>query len=143
MSSIDRPAFFESVSLVDEVLDGAPGFAAMDFTTRDSYRARIELLSRRSGRSEIEVALDAVLLARSAAREGPAQEPPAPTAPSRAEEDPGYYLVAAGRRALERRLGFRIPWRIRLRRICRAVAIPGYLGGIGASPACCWPASFI
>ncbi len=132
MSSIDWPAFFESVSLVDEVLGGAPGFAAMDFTTRDSYRARIELLSRRSWRSETEVALEAVHMARGAAREGPAQETAGSTGPSRAEEDPGFYLMAAGRRALERRLGFRVPWSIRLRRICRAVAIPGYLGGIGA-----------
>src|SRR5439155_636618 len=56
MSSIGWPEFFESVSLVDDILRTAPGFAAMDFTTRDQYRARIELLSRGSGRSEIEVA---------------------------------------------------------------------------------------
>jgi cyclic beta-1,2-glucan synthetase len=51
MSSIDWPEFFESVSLVDEVLRTAPGFAAMDFTTRDEYRAGIELLSRGPGSS--------------------------------------------------------------------------------------------
>jgi len=131
MSSIDWPEFFESVSLVDEVLRTAPGFAAMDFTTRDEYRARIELLSRGSGRSEIEVAREAVLLARSAGREN-GQAETLPGVPERAEEDPGYYIVAGGRRAFERRLGFRVPLRIRLRRAYRAHAITGYLGGIAA-----------
>jgi cyclic beta-1,2-glucan glucanotransferase len=129
MSSIDWPEFFESVSLVDEVLRTAPGYAAMDFTTRDEYRARIELLSRGSGHAEIEVARDAVLLARSAGRES-GSAATVPGVPERAEEDPGYHLVAGGRRAFERRLGFRVPLRIRLRRAYRAHAITGYLGGI-------------
>src|SRR6185436_10437198 len=64
MSSIDWTVFFESVSPVDEVLRTAPGFAAMDFNTRDEYRARIERLSRRSPHSEIELAREAVSVAR-------------------------------------------------------------------------------
>jgi cyclic beta-1,2-glucan synthetase len=131
MSSIDWPDFFESVSLVDEALRTAPGFAAMDFTTRDEYRARIEMLSRGSGRPEIEVAREAVLLARSAGR-GNGHAGTVPGVPERAEEDPGYYIVAGGRRAFERRLGFRVPLRVRLRRIYRAHAMTGYLGGIAA-----------
>src|SRR5881296_3372 len=131
MSSIDWPEFFESVSLVDEVLRTAPGFAAMDFTTRNEYRARIELLSRRSGLSEIEVAREAVILALSAGQEN-RQAETLPGVPERAEEDAGYYIVAGGRRAFERRLGFRVPLRIRLRRAYRAHAIAGYLGAIAA-----------
>ena len=131
MSSIDWTEFFESVSLVDGVLRTAPGFAAMDFTTRNAYRSRIELLSRGSGHSEIEVAQEAVLLARSAGQEnGPAET--LPGVPERAEEDPGYHIVAGGRRAFEKRLGFRVPLRIRLRRAYRAHAIAGYLGAIAA-----------
>jgi cyclic beta-1,2-glucan synthetase len=118
MSSVDWTLFFESVSLVDEVLRTAPGFAAMDFPTRDRYRARIELLSRGSGRSEVDVAREAVLLARDAAGEE--------------RQDPGYYILAAGRREFERRLGFRVPLRIRLRRAYRAYAIAGYVGVIAA-----------
>ena len=139
MSSVDWREFFESVSLVDEVLRAAPGFAAMDFTTRDEYRARIELLSRRSARSETEVAREAVLMARGAALENGLTaaaarpgEPQLPGVPERAEEDPGYYIVAGGRRAFERRLGFRVPLRIRVRRAYRAQALTGYLGGIAA-----------
>jgi cyclic beta-1,2-glucan synthetase len=144
MSSIDWLEFFESVSLVDEVLRTAPAFPAMDFATRDEYRKQIELLSRGSGRSDVEVARKAVLLARSAAEEGrqaprhlaegcaSGNESRLPGVPERAEEDPGYSLVSKGRREFERRLGFRSPLRLRLLRLCRAHAIAVYLGGIAA-----------
>ena len=131
MSSIDWPDFFESVSQVDEILRTAPGFAAMDFATRDEYRAQIELLSRGSGRTEVEVARESILMARSAS-EGVGHEKPPPGVPGSAEEDPGFYLIAGGRGALERRLGFRVPLRTRIRRACRAQAMIGYLGGIAA-----------
>ena len=131
ISSIDWTEFFESVSLVDEILSTAPGFAAMDFRTRDAYRARIEVLSQRSQHSEIDVAREAVLLAQGAGA-GDGQAVLLPGVPERAEEDPGYYLLAGGRRAFEKRLGFRVPLRIRLRRAYRALALIGYLGGISA-----------
>jgi cyclic beta-1,2-glucan synthetase len=142
MSSIDWLAFFESVSLVDEALRAAPAFAGMDFATRDEYRKQIELLSRGSGRSEIEVAREAVMLARKAAQGGlvstsPGVEsdssgsaPRLPVVPEHAEEDPGYYLVSKGRSGFERQLGFRGPARLRLARACHAHGIGGYLGGI-------------
>jgi cyclic beta-1,2-glucan synthetase len=144
MSSIDWFEFFESVSLVDEVLRTAPPFPAMDFATRDEYRKQIELLSRGSGRSEIEVAREAVLLARKAAQgrlrstfpaagsDSTRSEPGPSGVPERAEEDPGYYLVSKGRKEFERQLGFRCPLRLRLQRAYRAHAIAGYLGGIAA-----------
>ncbi|UCC83715.1 MAG: hypothetical protein JSW46_01930, partial [Gemmatimonadota bacterium] len=140
MSSIDWLDFFESVSLVDEALEAAPGFAAMDFATRNEYRTQIELLARRSKRSELEVAWEVIALAHRAAQEarGPRQdgtEAPGGAAgltgvPERAEEDVGYYLISSGRRPFERLLGFRVPLRTRLRRAIRALATPGYLGGI-------------
>jgi hypothetical protein len=104
MSSIDWLEFFEDVSLADEVFRAAPGFAASDFATRDEYRAQIELLSRGSGRSEIELARESVLQAGNAARgnvqaavagvetDSRESEPDLPGVPPRAEEDPGYYL---------------------------------------------------
>jgi cyclic beta-1,2-glucan synthetase len=129
MSSVDWAAFFESVSLVDEVLRTAPGFAAMDFSTRNEYRARIERLSRGSGHSEVEVAREAVLLSRSARRKHDSAET-LPGVPGRPEEDPGYHILAGGRRAFEKRLGFRVPLRMRLRRSYRTHATTGYLGTI-------------
>jgi cyclic beta-1,2-glucan synthetase len=134
MSSIDWLEFFESVSLVDEALGAAPAFPAMDFATRDEYRHQIELLSRGSGRSEIEVAREAVLLARDAVQrsEAPGSDARCSAVPERAEEDPGYYLVSRGRRDFERRLGFHVPLRLRLQRACRTHAIAGYLGSTAA-----------
>jgi cyclic beta-1,2-glucan synthetase len=144
LSSIDWPGFFESVSLVDEVFRAVPGFAAMDFHTRDKYRAAVEELSRGSSKSELEVAREAVRLACEAAREPPGttsqtgptemeamrREDPSGlfAIPRRPEEDPGYHLVSRGRFAFERRLGFRVPWRVRIRRAWRAHATSGYFG---------------
>ena len=56
ISAFDWQEFFESVSLVDEVLRNDTHFADMDFATRDDYRHAIEDLSRGSKHSEIEVA---------------------------------------------------------------------------------------
>ena len=60
-SAFDWQVFFESVSLVDQVLSDESNFAAMDFATRDAYRHAIEDLSRgsrplrnRSGRTRRE-----------------------------------------------------------------------------------------
>jgi len=144
MSSIDWLEFFEDVSLVDEVLCTAPAFAAMDFSTRDDYRKQIEMLSRGSASSEIEVAREAVRLARDTAEENrqgrraetesdsPGGASKLSGIPERAEEDPGFFLVSKGRREFERRLGFRPSLRLRFLRAWRARAITAYLGGIAA-----------
>jgi cyclic beta-1,2-glucan synthetase len=148
MSSLDWTDFFEAISMVDEVLRTVPGFADMDSETRSVCRAQIELLSRGSGQPEIEVARNAVSLARDAGRENgqearpdaggvdesapahPESWPELADAPRRAEEYPVYYILSQGRLAFEQRLGFRVPLPIRLRRLYRAHAIGGYLGVI-------------
>ena len=56
ISAFDWQEFFESVSLVDEILRNDTHFADMDFSTRDDYRHAIEDLARGSKHSEIEVA---------------------------------------------------------------------------------------
>jgi cyclic beta-1,2-glucan synthetase len=144
MSSIDWLLFFEDVSLVDQVLRSAPTYPTMDFATRDEYRKQIETLSRGSPASEIEVAREAVRLARNAAEDnwhtshaamegdGSAKHGRLPGLPERAEEDPGFSLISKGRRAFERKLGFRAPFRLRLLRVWRAHATTLYLGGIAA-----------
>src|SRR5215469_2404805 len=82
MSALDWKDFFESVSLVDEILRSKTDFLDMDFATRDRYRHAIEQLARRSGHTEIEVAQRAV--ART--------EIPAADDPTGRRRDPGYYL---------------------------------------------------
>ncbi len=94
----------------------------MDFATRDAYRHAIEELARGSGRSELEVAREA-MAQRAAAR-------------TRAEattggDDPGYYLIGNGRRGL--RDGARLPGSAAAPAASRrtsAAATPGYLGTI-------------
>ncbi len=118
MSALDWAAFFESVSLVDDVLRTNGNHADMDFATRDSYRHSIEELARGSGRSEIDVAREAVA---QAARTD---------VPDDRRRDPGFHLVGDGRRTLESILGFRLSPPQRLLRIYLASGALGYLGTI-------------
>ncbi|HEX9814801.1 MAG TPA: glycosyl transferase, partial [Myxococcota bacterium] len=95
LSEFDWKIFFESVSLVDEVLRTGSNFGEMDFRTRDLYRHAIEDLARGSRHSELEVARAALRRAR---------------APGHFDErarDPGYHLISGGRPAFEREIHFR------------------------------------
>ena len=127
ISAVDWAKFFESISLVDELMRGRSSYAAFDFSTRDLYRHAIEDLARRSPHTELDVARRALSLAeRTALTEG---------AGSRANQpqqalEPGFYLASAGRPELERELGYRIPWSQRLARGTRAAGVLGYAGGI-------------
>src|SRR6202167_6108079 len=94
LSDVDWPEFFESVSLVDELLRSNSGFAAMDFASRDLYRRAIEQLARGSKQTEMAVARAAL----SAGSTPPACD--SMDTPDR-RRDPGYHLIGAGRRAFE------------------------------------------
>jgi cyclic beta-1,2-glucan synthetase len=126
MSDIDWAEFFESVSLVDAALRSESDFAAMDFPTRDRYRHAIEVLARRSGRTETDVAARAIEASR---RAGSAAPDPDGATTSR-QQDPGYYLISNGRPELERELGFRAPVNSWFVRATAAAGIFGYLGSI-------------
>ncbi|HEV3457534.1 MAG TPA: glycosyl transferase, partial [Thermoanaerobaculia bacterium] len=128
ISAFDWAAFFESVSPVDEELAAHPGYQAAEFATRDRYRHAVEELARGTRRSEIEIARLAV---ERAAAEAKAEA----EADAERQGDPGYYLIAGGRAAFERELGYRLPPRQWLRRAFFAWATPGYLGTIAAGTA--------
>ena len=119
MSALDWAQFFETVSLVDEVLRAGPNYAAMDFATRDAYRHAVEELARGSGRSELEVA-----------REAMAHTHRADGADDDRRSDPGFYLIGNGCQAFELTLGYRARRMRRLLRTYVAAATPGYLGTI-------------
>ena len=72
-------------------------FAQMDFATRNLYRSAIEELCRGSKLTEAQIARAAV----AAASDG--------TAVTDGQRDPGYHLIAAGRRAFEAAIGYRAP----------------------------------
>jgi cyclic beta-1,2-glucan synthetase len=125
VSTINWAEWFESVNIVDGTLRAASDFAAMDFPTRDLYRRAIEDLARNSDHSEIEIAKLAIAAAKQA-RDAATQT----NAPLGCECDPGYYLIAKGRRAFERQLGCRVRLGTRLFRINADYGIWGYVGTI-------------
>jgi cyclic beta-1,2-glucan synthetase len=96
VSTLNWAEFFESVSPVDAIMRSGSAFEEMDFSTRDLYRSAIEDLARCSGREETDVALRAIAAAKGVAEQD---------ADSIHKNDPGYYLIARGRRAFEKELG--------------------------------------
>jgi cyclic beta-1,2-glucan synthetase len=124
MSALDWAEFFESVSLVDDVLRSGSDFAAMDFASRDNYRHAIEELARGSRRDELQVT-HAVM-----AHRAPSQDRGDPGARIDRRADPGFYLIGDGRREFEKAIGFRPPIGRRVLRAYIDAATPGYLATI-------------
>src|SRR5215469_16591334 len=125
MSSLDWNDFFESVSLVDQILRTGTNFSEVTFATRDAYRHAIEDLARYSPRSESEVAriiAEHVEAARRERQDGPP--------PGDLRADPGYYLVSRGRSEFEREIGFRPSPQRRILRFYVRHAVLAYLGAI-------------
>ena len=121
VAAIDWPTFVESLSATEAILRADPTavYPAMDFATRDRYRHHIEKLARWARQPEPLVAAAAVRLAHAAA------------------DDPraghvGYYLIDAGRPALEAALGVQPPLRDRLGRGVHAHPTGVYLGLLGS-----------
>ena len=113
IADVDWNDMFESVSLVDDVLAAGSAFATMDFATRNLYRSGIEELATRSDVSELDIARAAV----AAAQRAPDDQ---------RSSDPGYHLLAGGRRDFEIEIGFRPPFRAWPARLNRALGIGGY-----------------
>ena len=116
LSEMDWADFFEAASLIESRLRAAPGFAEMDFASRNRYRTAIEMLARHSDHDEASVTEAAMAVAS------------AGTTP--ASRDPGYALIGAGLEALQRDLGYVPPWRVWLERRLLRLGLPGYLGTI-------------
>ena len=135
ISAFDWQEFFESVSLVDEILRKDTRFAEMDFPTRDKYRHAIEDLSRGSSYSEIGVAQQVVRRVKQAIRDPIKDSCDGDKVNEERVAEPGYHLISRGRPAFEREIGFHVPWKRRLLRMYVRTAIPGYLGTIAIATA--------
>ncbi len=122
VSEVDWAELFESVSLVDVALRAESNFAAMDFATRDRYRGAIERLARGSAHSELAVVARAIA-ATKVAPHGDGDD-------NARERDPGYYLLARGRREFERQLEFHVPMADWLARASQSAGIVGYAAAI-------------
>ncbi|HEX6318964.1 MAG TPA: glucoamylase family protein [Burkholderiales bacterium] len=110
ISDVDWAQLVESASLIDDTLRPASGFADMDFATRNLYRSAIEELARGSKLTELEVAQVALAAA----------------------GEPGYHLIAGGRRAFEKKIGFRAPLQSWPSRFNASIGLGGYIGAVAA-----------
>jgi cellobiose phosphorylase len=127
ISSFDWSEFFESVSLVENVLhrDPAGVYNRMDFRSRDRYRHAVEELAEPTGEGQLRVALKSIESARRVAE----------TTFDAREAHVGYYLIGHGRRQLERSVDW-VPGPVqRIRRLFFRYATAGYLGTIAVTTA--------
>ncbi len=102
ISAFDWRTFFESISLVDDVLKTNPVFAAMDFTSQDRYRHAIEELNKGSKHSELDITKHIILKIEKYKTEQQLTGKPI----EEKKTDPGYYLISTGRKALEKEIHF-------------------------------------
>ena len=123
ISDVDWQQLFERLSLVDVVFAADGPFETMDPPTRTLYRSAVEELARGSNRTELDIAGAAAL---AASRERRAE----PTAEQARRGDPGYHLLAGGRRAFEIALSYRPPMRNWLARVNRSLGLGGYVTAI-------------
>jgi cyclic beta-1,2-glucan synthetase len=105
--------------------DPSGTYSRMDYESREQYRNRVVNISKRSERTEMEVASEALALAREAH--------------NHADNDPrltqrrshiGNYLIAEGVPLLERRVDFRAPFFERMRTLLRTRPDEFFLPGI-------------
>jgi cyclic beta-1,2-glucan synthetase len=119
IGTFDWSEFFESISLVEQVLQRDPAgvYSQMDFRSRDRYRHAVEELARPTGEAQLLLALKSVERAR---------QVHVRTSDDRAAHV-GYHLIGSGRRDFERSVAWQPDLRQRLRRLFFAWATPGYL----------------
>jgi len=115
----DWKAFFEFTSIPEKILNDDPAgmYACMDFETRNRYRNIIEELALGSPVDEVNIASQAIELARAGT--------------SQRERHVGYYLIGSGRILLEARVAYRPTFNRLMRRWIKNNAALTYLGSIG------------
>ncbi len=123
IGAMDWRNYVEALSVVEQTLreDPAGMHAGQDFATRDRYRHVIEDVARGSSRSEPAVAREAIVLAQAAAERLSADVRRAHV---------GFYLIDHGRQHLERVVGCRVPWTVRVARASRRFRLFLYIGPI-------------
>jgi len=122
LSAYDWPQFVEDASLVDKCLRVHPRYNEIDFLTRDRYRHAIENLAKHSPHSELEIARKVIDKVERVSQESAAEE--------RQQQEPGYYLIGAGRREFEQEVNFQPTFSQKLLRVYVAHAAFAYLGSL-------------
>lgn len=124
IGTMDWKECIESLSALEQTLRNDPAriHSLQDFSTRDRYRHIIEDIARGShSHSELDVAREAIALAQSSAERLGINHRTAHV---------GYYLINLGRPLLERAVGFRSPWLLRIGRMSQDFSLLCYLGPI-------------
>ena len=129
LSETSWQEMLEQMIVFDRILcrDPAGAYAEMDSETRNRYRNEIANIAKRSGRSEIDVAMLVLSLAERAQRETSADSRVALR-----RRHVGYYLFEEGRAALYRETGFRPPFRQRFASFLRRHPDEFFLPGVTA-----------
>jgi len=117
----------EPLILFDHILrqDPAGAYSRMDYESRDLYRKKLVHIAAHSDGSELEVATEAIALAREAEKH-PHHDPRV----TQRRSHVGAYLLAGEAALVERKLGFRPPVGQRLRSFLRKHPDECYLLGI-------------
>src|SRR5881398_924584 len=118
LAQIQWRELFQSTSWAESELAADPAgvYAHLDFETRDRCRGAVEEIARWSRCSEQKTIDQALALAKASEDE--------------VARHVGYYLIDAGRLALERKTGARVPIAERSRRWLRAYAAEAYFGSV-------------
>ncbi len=100
LSTLDWREFFESVSLIEPILEKDPAdvYSKMDFATRNRYRNTIERIGKRANAGELMIAERLVEFAEKAKTSGSADE---------RESHIGFYLIDDGLDLIEREFNYR------------------------------------
>jgi len=124
-STLNWSDYFESVSLVEQVLQRDPSgtYGAMDFLSRDRLRQAVEELAAPTGEAQMRVALRAIESARLCAEAASMNDRSAHV---------GYHLVGDGRRDLEIDVGYRPKPAKRLGRLIRGWPATFYFLSVGS-----------
>jgi cyclic beta-1,2-glucan synthetase len=118
---LDSKKLFEQIDETEKILKSDPleTYGQMDFESRDAYRSAVATLAAQSGCTEVEVAREAIALARQAKRQNDVD--------GRAKErrtHVGYYLIGPGRDTLKERIGYKTGLWEKFRSF--AVGLPDY-----------------
>jgi len=105
--------------------DPAGAYPQMDFESRDFYRNKLSRIAAHSDCTELEVAREALDLAKEAQKQKFAE----PRERER-KSHVGYYLVDEGVGLLQQRVGFRSPWGAKIQRFVRQHPDEFFLSGI-------------
>lgn len=117
-SEIDWSDFVEECSVVEKILrlDPAGCYPEMDFRTRDSYRRKVEHLSRRSGMTETEVAEQVLIMVEDVTRDLTMSSDSRLHNNDVVKHHVGYFLAGDGFEDLAKKVGYSMPLKEKIHR---------------------------